>query len=387
MKTFGYGLIGSGFMGKCHTHGMANVMRAFAPPLEPRFELLADIDAASAAKAAKSLGFARWTGDWRELIADPAVDAVSITTPNTLHKPMALAAIAAGKAVWCEKPLAGTPADAKEMADAAKRAGVITIVGFSYLRNPLLGLAREIVSSGEIGEPINFRGLHLADYMASPTTPWSFRLDPAGGHGALGDIGSHIVSLARYMMGEIEEVSGQLSTVIKRRPVAVGAAGPFDAADTSKATATRAVEVDDQAQALLRFANGAIGTIQTSWVAMGRNLKLAFELNGSKGTICLDFERMNELRLYAAGQPKGRAGFKTIFSGPAHPNYQGFIPAAGHHIGFNDLKTIEAKTLIEAMAGGPAAWPDFTDAWRIVQVVEAIAASAREQRWVRAAEM
>jgi predicted dehydrogenase len=251
-----------------------------------------------------------------------------------------------------------------------------------------VGLAREIAMSGEIGELINFRGMHLADYMSSPTTPWSFRFDPAGGHGALGDIGSHIISAARYLVGDIEEVSGQLSTIIKRRPIAEGEAGPFDRADTSKASKMRNVEVDDQAQALLRFANGTTGSLEVSWVAMGHNVKLAFELSGTKGTICLDFERMNELRLYISGQQKGRNGFKTIFTGPDHENYHAFVPAPGHHIGYNDLKTIEAKTLIEAMAGtGPMAWPDFTDAWRIAQAVEAIATSSRERQWIKTATM
>ena len=271
MKTFGYGLIGSGFMGKCHAYAMRNAPRVFALPLEPRFEGIADVDAPSAERAAGSLGFARSTGDWRSLVSDPAIDVVSITTPNSLHKPMALAALAAGKTVWCEKPLAATPADAKEMAEAAAGVGVQTIVGFSYLRNPLVGLAHEIVASGEIGEPVSFRGIHLEDYMSDPAKPWSFRIDPAGGHGAIADIGSHIISVARHLMGEIDEVSGQLSTLVKR---------------------------------------------------------------------------------------------------------------------FNELKTIEAKILVDAFAGGqPAAWPDFTDAWRVAQTVEAVVRSSRERRWIKTAEM
>src|SRR5579871_5042018 len=194
MKTIGYGLIGSGFMGKCHARAMYAVPRAFALPVDPRLEMLADVDAATAQRAASELGFARSTGDWNALVTDPKVDIVSITTPNTLHKPMALAAIAAGKAVWCEKPLAATPADAKEMAEAAKKKGAVTIVGFNYLRSPMMAVAKEMVTSGEIGEPVSFRGVHLEDYMADPTAPWSFRFDPAGGHGAVADIGSHIIS-------------------------------------------------------------------------------------------------------------------------------------------------------------------------------------------------
>jgi predicted dehydrogenase len=191
MKTFGYGLIGSGFMGKCHAHAMRNAPRTFALPLEPRFEFIADIDASLAARAAGSLGFARSTGDWRTLVTDPAVDVVSITTPNSLHKPMALAALVAGKTVWCEKPLAATPADAKEMADAATKAGAKTIVGFSYLRNPLVGVAHEIVASGEIGEPV-VRGVHLG--TTCPTRQAVvIPPRPNGRTRAIADIGSHII--------------------------------------------------------------------------------------------------------------------------------------------------------------------------------------------------
>ncbi len=375
MKRLGVGLIGSGFMGKCHAQAFRAAPTFFALPREPALELLADIDAKTAQKAARALGFARSTGEWKTLVADPAVEVVSITTPTALHKPMALAALAAGKHVWCEKPVAASAADAREMAEAARKARAVTVVGFNYLRHPLIRLAREMVASGEIGEVIGFRGVHLEDYMADPKTPWVFRFDPAGGHGALSDIGSHILSVARHLAGEIAEVSGQLVTAIARRPAARGSAK------------TRAVEVDDQARALLRFASGATGSIEASWIAWGRKLTLAFELTGSKGTILLDFERMNELQIFTAGQRRGRAGFKTILAGPDHPPYGSFTPAPGHHIGFNDLKTIEAKMLIEAIAGGPPAWPDFEDAWHIQQAIDAIALSARERRWVRTSDL
>jgi predicted dehydrogenase len=212
--------------------------------------------------------------------------------------------------------------------------------------------------------------------MSDPARPWSFRLDPTGGHGAIADIGSHIISIACHLMGAIDEVSGQVSTLVKHRPISVGS------------IETRAVEVDDQARALLRFASGATGSIETSWMAHGRKLTLAFEVTGTTGTILLDFERMNELLLYTVGQGKGREGFKTILTGPDHQHYSAFVPVAGHHIGFNDLKTIEAKTLVDAFAAaGPAAWPDFTDAWRVAQTVEAIVRSSRERRWMKTAEM
>lgn len=371
MQRIGIGLIGSGFMGRSHAMAFRAVSGVFSDiGATPVPEILADIDAPTAERAAKALGFARSTGDWRELVADPAVHLVDITTPNTLHKPMALAAIAAGKPVYCEKPLAPTTADANEMADAAERAGLRTFVGFNYLKNPMLLFAREVIEGGEIGEVVSFRGLHAEDYMADPASPWMWRLDPAGGHGAISDIGSHILSIARFLCGDIVEVSGQIATAVKQRPVAAGA------------KEMRAVEVDDQARALLRFASGATGSVEASWIAAGRKMTIAFEVTGTKGTIAFDQERMNEIQLYTAGQPRGREGFKTILSGPAHPFYGPFCPAAGHHLGFNDMKTIEVRAVLAALAGGPKFMPDFREAARIQATVDAIVTSARQRRWV-----
>jgi predicted dehydrogenase len=369
MQRIGIGLIGSGFMGRSHAIAFRAVPAVFGLPA-PSLEMLADIDETTATRAAASLGFARATGDWQMLVRDPAVTLVDITAPNVWHKPMALAAIAAGKHVYCEKPLAATAADATEMADAAEAAGVQTFVGFNYLRNPLLVAARDMIAGGEIGEVVSFRGIHAEDYMADPAQPWSWRLDPAGGHGVVADLGSHILSIARFLVGDIIEVSGQIATVVKERPVAPGVAEK------------RAVEVDDQARALLRFASGATGSIEASWVATGRKMTLAFEITGTRGSIAFDQERMNELYLFTAGQKRGREGFKTILSGPDHPRYAAFCPAPGHHLGFNDLKTIEAAAILEALAGGPCFQPDFREAARIQATVDAIVTSARERRWV-----
>jgi predicted dehydrogenase len=371
MQRIGVGLIGSGFMGRAHAMAFRAVSGIFADlAATPVLEILADVDAPTAEKAARAFGFARATGDWRELIADPAVQLVAVTTPNQFHKPMSLAAIAAGKHVYCEKPLAGTTADAVAMAEAAERAGVQTFVGFNYLKNPMIAFAREVIEGGEIGEVVSFRGIHAEDYMADPAQPWTWRMDPAGGHGAVADIGSHILSIARYLCGEIVEVTGQIATVHKQRPVAAGA------------TETRPVLVDDQARALLRFASGATGSLEASWIATGQKMTIAFEITGTKGTLVFDQERMNEIKLYTTGQPHGRDGFTTILSGPAHPHYAAFCPAPAHHLGFNDLKTIEVRSILAALAGGPKFMPDFREAARIQATVDAIVTSAKERRWV-----
>ena len=208
---------------------------------------------------------------------------------------MALASIAAGKHTYLEKPMAPTAAIAKRMLDAAEQAGVKTQIGFNYLKNPMIALAREIVASGEIGEVVSFRGIHAEDYMAGGDTPWHWRLDPAVGGGVVQDLGSHIIAMARHLVGPIVEVSGQVETVVKARPVSAGS------------SQTRSVEVDDIARAMVRFARGCGGTLEASWVSAGRKMQIEFELVGSKGALHFNQERFNELRLYqSAGVGKPR---------------------------------------------------------------------------------
>ncbi|HTW29913.1 MAG TPA: Gfo/Idh/MocA family oxidoreductase [Acetobacteraceae bacterium] len=366
----GIGLIGSGFMGRTHAFAFANANRVFSLPVAAELDVLADATEALAASAAAALGFRRSTGDWRALVADPAVDVVAITTPNVMHKEMALAALAAGKHVYCEKPLAPTAADAEAMTQAATQAGRVTAVGFNYLKNPMLRLARDIITSGEIGEVRNFQGIHAEDYMTDAEAPWTWRLDPAGGGGALADIGSHIIAAARYLVGPIERVLGDVVTAIPTRPVAPGA------------RERRAVEVDDIARAHLRFAGGASGSIEANWVATGRKMRHEFEISGSRGAIAFTQERFNELELYLTGDPTGRRGFRRILAGPEHEPYGAFCVAAGHQIGFNDLKTIEVRDLLLAIAGDPRGHADFREGLAVQRTVETIYRSAREQAWL-----
>ena len=367
MAVLGVGLIGSGFMGKAHALGFLAANRVFDLPVRAELAVLADASPGAAEQAAARLGFPRATGDWRALIADPAVGIVSITTPNTLHREMALAAIAAGKHVYCEKPLAPTAAEAEEMTLASEAAGVSTQVGFNYLKNPMVKLARDLVAAGEIGEVRSFRGVHAEDFMSDAAIPWTWRLDPSGGGGALADIGSHIVAIARFVVGPIAAVTGETATLVPRRP--------FDGG-------SRAVEVDDVATAALRFATGAVGTIEANWLATGRKMGLAFEVSGSEGAIRFTQERMNELELYRTRDPAGLQGFRTIEAGPAHPPYGAFCPAAGHGLGFNDLKTIEVADFLRAIGGESVGHADFREGWAVTRTVAAIYRAAREGGWV-----
>jgi len=370
----GVGLIGSGFMGRAHALAFRSVGTVFELELRPELELIADVDEAAAQTAADALGFNRATGDWQALIADPAVDLIAITAPTHLHREMVLAAIAANKSVYCEKPLAGTLEHAREMTAAAEAAGIATLVGFNYLKNPIAQVAREIIADGEIGEVVSMRGIHAEDYMADPDAPITWRHDPVGG-GVIADLGSHIVSLARYLLGDIAEVSATLRTLHGSRPVAPGAAE------------RRTVTTDDEAHMLVRFAGGTEGTLSASWVATGRKMQLAFEITGTRGSLAFTQERFNELKLYRAGQTPGRDGFTTITAGPDHPDYAPFCPAPGHQLGFNDMKVIEVKALLQALADGTAPEPGFAEATEIQRVVEAARMSAGEGRWVTLSEV
>jgi predicted dehydrogenase len=364
------GVIGSGFMGKAHAFGYATATRVFDLPYELELHTIADVNDLAATKAAAALGFSRATAEWRSLVADPDIDVVSITAPNALHKEMALAAIAAGKHVYCEKPLAPLAADAREMTDAAEGAGVKTQVGFNYLCNPMLGLAREMIAAGDLGEIRGYRGVHAEDYMADGAAPFTFRHDPAGG-GALADIGSHALATAEFLMGSaagpITRVMGDCVTMIAERPDGKGG--------------KRRVEVDDVGRAFLRFASGATGSIEGNWIATGRKMQHDFEVYGTKGALAFSQERFNELHFFSTEDRRGRQGFRRIEAAPDHPPYGLFCVAPGHQLGFNDLKAIEAAGFLDAVAGRRPEPFNFRAGLRIQTLVETIHASSRAGAW------
>ncbi len=361
------GLIGTGFMGKAHTLGFTIAPKVFDLPCGLVLDMVADVTEPAAAEAARRLGFARATEDWRELVADPAIDIVSITTPNALHKEMALAAIAAGKHVYCEKPLAPSVADAREMASASAMAGVKSQVGFNYLCNPMVGLAKQMIDAGELGTIRGYRGLHAEDYMADATGPWTFRHDPAGG-GALADLGSHAIATAEFLLGPMTEVLGDCVTAIGMRPDGRGGVRP--------------VKVDDIGRAFIRFANGATGSIEGNWIATGRKMQHDFEVYGTKGSLAFSQERFNELHFYSAQDPAGRRGYRRIEAAPEHPPYGLFCVAPGHQLGFNDLKAIEVARFVSCVATDGSEPFGFGAGLRVQSVVEAIQESAREGRWL-----
>jgi predicted dehydrogenase len=387
MRKIGIGLIGAGWMGKAHTVAYRNVPLVFGPePAIPRLEMIADINPEWARAAAESLGFARWTADWRTLIDDPQVDVVDITTPNDVHAEIALAALAAGKPVYCEKPLANSAAETRAMAEAAEAAGVTTLVGFNYLKNPAHPFARQLIQAGALGRITLFRGTFDQDVMSDPAFPFTWRADrKLAGSGALGDMGSHTLAFARYLVGDIVEVCGIGETFVRERPIAVSGTG--QASRAAAGATMRAVENEDVSQFLMRFANGAIGTIGASRIGTGRKMGLGYEIQGTEGALLFTQERMNELKLYRHTDPAGERGYKTLYLAPEYPGYAAFHPIPGNALGYNDQKIIEARELICAIAEGRPAEPDFRFGHEITRVIDAVLRSVAERRWVRIDEI
>lgn len=371
MERIGVALIGTGFMGKCHALAYGSVKAAFGDVPHVDKVALCDVDPAHTAKCADEFGFARATTDWRSLLADPAIQLISITSPNGMHREMAVAALEAGKHVWCEKPMALTLADAEAMAAAAAKAkGQATALGYGYLRNPALQQAKELIAEGVIGEVFDVRGSVDEDYMADPSLPWSWRLTRSqAGLGTLGDLTVHLISLAQELAGDISSLCAMVDTVHVQRPVP----------GTDK---TATVENDDIAHALIRFASGARGVLTSSRVAHGRKNGLRIEVHGSKGMVWLDNERMNELNLYVAEGSPGTRGFRRILSGPAHPAYGKLCPAPGHGLGFNELKVIEAAELLHAIQGKSSQAVDFARGLTIERVIHGFAQSAERGGWI-----
>ena len=365
-----FGLIGTGFMGKAHAIALRAVGTVFAETGTPHLTRLVDTDRERASRLAAEWGFDAGTDDWKNVCDCSDIDVIDICTPNHLHRAMALAAIAGGKHVYCEKPLALTADEARTVANAAQEAGVHTALGFNYICNPLIGLAREIVSSGELGEIFQFRGAYLEDYLADADIPLNWRcLRDQAGHGALADLGTHLINMAEYLLGPIASVFGSLSTEhLQRKDPASGE--------------LRDVENEDTAQALLKFERGCPGSFETSRIAVGRKCGLTIEIYGSKGTLSFDQERMNEIKLFRTDPRKGQQGFRTILAGPEHADYAAFCPAPGHGLGINDLKIIEVRNLLRSIASDTPVYCDFENGYRVQQVADAIVQSHTEHSWV-----
>ena len=382
-KKLNIAMIGGGFMGKAHAMAYAAMPMFFWPvPALPVRKVVVDVTQELANDARDRFGFDEASTDWLSVVQRDDIDVVDICTPNNMHAEMAIAAAKAGKHILCEKPLSNTLEDAERMATAVRESGVISMAAFNYRRTPAIALAKKLISEGKIGEIRNFRGTYLQDWSADPDGPLSWRFQKSvAGSGALGDIGTHVIDLAHHLVGPISSTLAMTKTYIADRPIQDSG---FDAlgASEKKSDAPRApVDVDDEVSALLRFENGAIGSLEASRNAFGRNNFITLEIHGTQGSIHFNYERRDELQVMFADDPADTRGFRTIYTGPAHPYGQGLWPIPALGIGYSETKIVECFDLISAIADNEQPSPNFDEALRVERVAHAIARSAETDRW------
>jgi len=384
MKNLNVGLIGAGFMGKAHSMAYVAMPMFFwpAPGIAVR-HTIADVNAEIAAEAAKRFGFAHSSADWRSVVNDPEIDIIDISTPNHMHAEIAIAAAAAGKHIISEKPLARTGAEAKTMWDAVKNTNLVHMVAFNYRRTPAVALAKKYIDEGAIGEILNFRGTYLQDWSADPDSPLSWRFQKSiAGSGTLGDIGAHVIDLARYLVGDIAAVNSMLKTWVKDRPIQQGGVDKLGTGAKDAAAPRGAVDVDDELLSLLEFRNGAIGSLEATRNAHGRNNFITFEIHGTMGSIFFDYEKRDQLQVAFASDPSDRKGFRTVFSGPATPYGEGLWPIPALGIGYGETKIIENYDFVKAIVEGGEVSPNFKDGYAINLICDAMAESAEKRAWV-----
>jgi predicted dehydrogenase len=383
--TIAVGMVGHAFMGAAHSQAWRSAPRFFDLPVVPTMQVVCGRDATRVSEAADRLGWAESETDWRRLVERPDIGLIDICTPGDTHAEIAIAALAAGKHVLCEKPLANTVAEAEEMAAAAERAaadGVRAMVGFTYRRVPAIALARRLVAEGRIGDIRHVRAQYLQDWISDPEAPLSWRLDKdKAGSGALGDIGAHIIDLTQHITGErITEVSGQLETFVKERPVAAGdTAGTLGGGGAS--TERGPVTVDDAAVFISRFTGGGLGVFEATRFATGRKNGIRIEINGSRGSLAFDFEDMNVLQLFDASEPDETAGFRRILvTEAAHPYVAAWWPP-GHGLGYEHGFTHQVVDLMQAIADGTDPSPTFADGLQVQRVLAAVETSSETRSW------
>ena len=363
-------MIGYDFMGRAHSNAWRQVARFFQDlAVQPVLKVVVGRTEAKVAEARERLGFEEHATSWAEVIERRDIDIVDICTPGDSHAPIAIAAAQAGKAILCEKPLANTVAEAEGMLAAVRKAKVVHMLCHNYRRCPAVALAKQIIDDGQLGEIRHYRGVYLQDWIVDPLFPRNWRLEKArAGSGALGDILSHTLDLSRYLVGEPVEVSGLLKTFITQRPLPdqPGQRAPVD--------------VDDSAQALVKFAGGAVGYYEGTRLAPGRKNYNRLEINGSKGSLCWDLERMNELDLYLESGPL--SGFRTIsVTNGKHPYIAAWWPP-GHIIGYEHSFTHTVHDFLQAVASGVPPWPNFEDGVKNQRVLDAIVRSSETGRAV-----
>ena len=389
MKTKNIGVVGAGFMGKAHCVALSNMPKLFTDaPYVPVFKTVCDIVPEIAEDFKERFSFEKACTDYMDIVNDPEIDIVCVCTPNDSHAEISIAALKAGKHVICEKPIATKTEDAKAMAEAAEEAakkGIVSMCGYQYRRVPAIDEAKKIIESGRLGEITNVRAQYLQSWSADPRSPLSWRfVKETAGAGTLGDIFTHALDIAQYLAGNVTDVVSMVKTYIKERPVQEGGVDLLGTVKLGDDAKKQVVDVDDEVSVLCKFDSGAIGSVEATRMAWGRNNYLTVEVHGTKGSLTWNYERLNELEVcYGMEDNDGERGFRKIYTGPANPHGDVTWNIPGMNIGYGELKAIEAYEFAKAVEGGYQPTTNFTVGYQLDRVCEAVLESNEKKAWVQ----
>lgn len=382
MDKVNVGMIGYKFMGKAHSNAYRALPMFFPERVRPNMKVICGRNSEAVKEAANNFGWEEYTTDWKELLTRDDIDLIDINAPSNVHKEIAIEAAKAGKHLYCEKPLALTLDDSREMLAAVEKSGVKHMVGFNYRFAPAVMLAKKLIEEGRLGEIYHFRAWYLQDFIVDPNFPLVWRLQKEiAGSGSHGDLGAHLIDMAHYLVGDMSEVIGMSETFIKERPLPDDMTGL--SATSSKNGKTGPVTVDDATLFLARFANGALGSFEATRFATGHRSTNSFEINGSKGSVIFDFERMNELQVYFKDDEEDVQGFRRVVAtDDAHAYSEAWWPA-GHPIGYEHTFTHAFVEFMDAIQEDRQPVPNFVDGVKCQQVLEAVDLSIEKRQWIQ----
>ena len=384
-KTLRVGMIGYRFMGKAHSNAWRQAPHFFNLPASVEMHTICGRDAAGVETARAQLGWQHASTDWKAVVNSPDIDIVDINTPNDSHAEIAIAAAKAGKHILCEKPLALTVAQCKEMIQAVKKAKVVNMVCHNYRRIPAIAQAKKMIDEGALGELFHYRARYAQDWIVDPDFPLVWRLQKGiSGSGTHGDINAHIIDLGRYLVGEFKEVCGLMHTFIKERPL-MDQSGKGDGLGAKGSKKMGKVTVDDAAMFIGRFHNGALANLEATRFALGRKNHVQIEINGSKGSLQFDLEDMNRLKYFDNSNAQDRQGFRDILvtqGGGTHPFVGNWWPP-GHILGYEHTFVHTIADFVQAVMDGKSVHPTFEDGLKNERVLEAVEESAKSRQWVK----